>query len=104
MQSVGEVMSIASTFTESLTKAIRSLEIGKTGIRNIDNRFINLPKVELQEEIKTPRPRRIFAILEAIRRNWPIEDISKLSKVDIWFLNEIEKVLTLHPNQHQVQY
>ena len=44
MQSVGEVMSIASTFTESLTKAIRSLEIGKTGIRNIDNRFINLPK------------------------------------------------------------
>ena len=37
MQSVGEVMSIASTFTESLTKAIRSLEIGKTGIRNIDN-------------------------------------------------------------------
>ena len=97
MQSVGEVMSIASTFTESLTKAIRSLEIGKTGIRNMDNRFINLPKVELQEEIKTPRPRRIFAILEAIRRNWPIEDISKLSKVDIWFLNEIEKSFNVTP-------
>jgi carbamoyl-phosphate synthase large subunit len=97
MQSVGEVMSIASTFTESLTKAIRSLEIGKTGIRNIDNRFINLPKVELQEEIKTPRPRRIFAILEAVRRNWPIEDISKLSKVDIWFLNEIEKSFNVTP-------
>ena len=97
MQSVGEVMSIASTFTESLTKAIRSLEIGKTGIRNIDNRFINLPKVELQEEIKTPRPRRKFAILEAIRRNWPIEDISKLSKVDIWFLNEIEKSFNVTP-------
>jgi len=97
MQSVGEVMSIASTFTESLTKAIRSLEIGKTGIRNIDNRFINLPKLELQEEIKTPRPRRIFAILEAIRRNWPIEDISKLSKVDIWFLNEIEKSFNVTP-------
>lgn len=97
MQSVGEVMSIASTFTESLTKAIRSLEIGKTGIRNIDNRFINLPKAELQEEIKTPRPRRIFAILEAIRRNWPIEDISKLSKVDIWFLNEIEKSFNVTP-------
>ena len=44
MQSVGEVMSIASTFTESLTKAIRSLEIGKSGIRNIDNRFIGMPK------------------------------------------------------------
>ena len=46
------------------------------GIRNIDNRVINLPKNQLQEEIKTPRPRRIVAILEAIRGNWPSEDIA----------------------------
>ena len=102
MQSVGEVMSIASTFTESLTKAIRSLEIGKTGIRNIDNRFINLPKNQLQEEIKIPRPRRIFAILEAIRRNWPIEDIALLSKVDLWFLREIEKSFNVNPESTPV--
>ena len=102
MQSVGEVMSIASTFTESLTKAIRSLEIGKTGIRNIDNRFINLPKNQLQEEIKTPRPRRIFAILEAIRRNWPIKDIASLSKVDLWFLREIEKSFNVNPESTPV--
>ena len=102
MQSVGEVMSIASTFTESLTKAIRSLEIGKTGIRNIDNRFINLPKNQLQEEIKTPRPRRIFAILEAVRRNWPIEDIAFLSKVDLWFLREIEKSFNVNPESTPV--
>ena len=97
MQSVGEVMSIASTFTESLTKAIRSLEIGKTGIRNIDNRFINLDKDLLQKEISIPRPRRIFAIFEAIRRNWPIEDISELSKIDVWFLREIEKSFNVNP-------
>ena len=97
MQSVGEVMSIASTFTESLTKAIRSLEIGKTGIRNIDNRFISLDKNQLQEEIGVPRPRRIFAIFEAIRRNWPIEDIAELSKIDIWFLIEIEKSFNVNP-------
>ena len=97
MQSVGEVMSIASTFTESLTKAIRSLEIGKTGIRNIDNRFINLDKELLQKEISIPRPRRIFAIFEAIRRNWPIEDISELSKIDLWFLREIEKSFNVNP-------
>ena len=97
MQSVGEVMSIASTFTESLTKAIRSLEIGKTGIRNIDNRFISLDKNQLQEEIGVPRPRRIFAIFEAIRRNWPIEDIANLSKIDIWFLREIEKSFNVNP-------
>ena len=97
MQSVGEVMSIASTFTESLTKAIRSLEIGKSGIRNIDNRFIGMPKEILQDEIRTPRPRRIFAILEAIRRNWPLEDIAKISSVDIWFLQEIEKSFNVDP-------
>ena len=97
MQSVGEVMSIASTFTESLTKAIRSLEIGKSGIRNIDNRFIGMPKEILQDEIRTPRPRRIFAILEAIRRNWQLEDITKISSVDIWFLQEIEKSFNVDP-------
>ena len=97
MQSVGEVMSIASTFTESLTKAIRSLEIGKTGIRNIDNRFINLDKHQLQKEIHTPRPRRIFAIFEAIRRNWAIEDIAEFSKIDLWFLREIEKSFSVNP-------
>ncbi|MDA8667686.1 carbamoyl-phosphate synthase large subunit [Acidimicrobiia bacterium] len=91
MQSVGEVMSIASTFTESLTKAIRSLEIGKTGIRNIDNRFINLDRLELEKEITVPRPRRIFAVLEALRRNWSVSKISNLSYIDEWFLYEIEK-------------
>ncbi|MDA7548296.1 carbamoyl-phosphate synthase large subunit [Acidimicrobiia bacterium] len=91
MQSVGEVMSIASTFTESLTKAIRSLEIGKTGIRNIDNRFINLDRLELEKEIAVPRPRRIFAVLEALRRNWSVSKISNLSYIDEWFLYEIEK-------------
>ena len=91
MQSVGEVMSIASTFTESLTKAIRSLEIGKTGIRNIDNRFINLDRLELEKEITVPRPRRIFAVLEALRRNWSVSKISNLSYIDEWFLFEIEK-------------
>ena len=91
MQSVGEVMSMASTFTESLTKAIRSLEIGKTGIRNIDNRFINLDRLELEKEIAVPRPRRIFAVLEALRRNWSVSKISNLSYIDEWFLYEIEK-------------
>ena len=99
MQSVGEVMSIASTFTESLTKAIRSLEIGKTGIRNIDTRFINFDKNQLREEISIPRPRRIFAIFEAIRRNWPVDDIAELSKIDPWFLREIEKSFSANPDE-----
>jgi carbamoyl-phosphate synthase large subunit len=45
----------------------------------------------------TPRPRRIFAILEGIRRNWNIEKIANLSSIDIWFLNEIEKSFNVTP-------
>ena len=56
-----------------------------------------MPKEILQDEIRTPRPRRIFAILEAIRRNWPLEDIAKISSVDIWFLQEIEKSFNVNP-------
>ena len=91
MQSIGEVMAIAGTFNESLTKAIRSLEIGKTGILEVDDRLSHLNKDEIEDEIATPRPRRLFAIFEAIRRGWSIEKISNLSHVDKWFLEEIEK-------------
>ena len=71
----------------------------KTGIRNIDTRFINFDKNQLQEEISIPRPRRIFAIFEAIRRNWPVDDIAELSKIDPWFLREIEKSFSANPDE-----
>ena len=98
MQSIGEVMAIAGTFNESLTKAIRSLEIGKTGILEVDDRLSHLDKEELEVEIETPRPTRLFAIFEAIRRGWSIEQISNLSHVDKWFLEEIDRSFSVELN------
>ena len=91
MQSIGEVMSISSTFNESLTKAIRSLETGKTGIRDFSQSLYRLSDSELEHEILTPRPRRIFSIFESLRRGWEPERISSLSKIDLWFIFELQK-------------
>ncbi len=91
MQSIGEVMSISSTFNESLTKAIRSLETGKGGIRDFSKSLNKLSNAELKHEILTPRPRRIYAIFESLRRGWLPELISSLSKIDIWFIFELQK-------------
>ena len=91
MQSVGEVMAIAGTFNESVTKAIRSLETGKYGIRDFNDYFIDMTQKELESEITNPRPRRLFAVLEALRRSWEVDTISKLSNIDEWFIYELER-------------
>ena len=96
MQSVGEVMAIAGTFNESLTKAIRSLETGKSGIRDLNDYLINMTQKELENEIINPRPRRLFAILEALRRSWKADTVSKLSNIDEWFISELEKSFSVN--------
>ena len=103
MQSVGEVMAIAGTFNESLTKAIRSLETGKHGIRDFNDYFINMTKKELENEITNPRPRRLFAIFEALRRSWKANTISKLSNIDEWFISELEKCFSENPSSTPVE-
>ena len=102
MQSVGEVMSIASTFSESLTKAIRSLEIDIEGIKDIESKITNLSDKELKKDIKIPRPRRLFSIIEGINRGFSIEEISKLSHIDQWFLWEIKKTFEVNENSTPV--
>ena len=103
MQSVGEVMAIAGTFNESLTKAIRSLETGKRGIRDFSDYFINMTQKELENEITNPRPRRLFAILEALRRSWKTDTISKLSNIDEWFIFELEKSFSANGSSTPVE-
>ena len=79
-------MAIAGTFNESLTKAIRSLETGKRGIRDFSDYFIKMTQKELENEITNPRPRRLFAILEALSRILKTYTISKLSNIYEWFI------------------
>ena len=95
MQSVGEAMAIGRTFTESLQKALRSLEIGRLGL-NCDpgeEIFNDLSDVQLLDKIAIPTPDRIFEIGECLRRKISIEEIAKFCKFDTWFLDQMLSIV-----------
>lgn len=85
MKSVGEVMAIGRSFSEALQKAIRMLNISCDGL--YEHPFsISCPKTE----IEYATDRRIFAIYEALKQGMTVDAIYELSKIDQWFLKQIE--------------
>ena len=92
MKSVGEVMGIGRTFKEALQKALRSLEIGVAGL---DNKFEHLDAEKLQEGLRIPTPDRIFFIKYALQNGMSINVIYSLSKIDKWFLANIQQIVGL---------
>lgn len=95
MKSVGETMAIGRTFKEALQKGLRSLEIGKTGLDRIFKEDENIPIEKIEEKIRIPGAERIFYIGEALRRGVTIDKINELSKIDKWFLKNIEEIILL---------
>ena len=94
MKSVGEAMAIGRTFKESLQKAIRSLEIGRY---SLDGKHIEggLSKEKLKERLRRNRWDRIWYVAEAFRRKMSTEEIFSLTKIDPWFLNNINDIVKL---------
>ncbi len=94
MKSVGEVMAMGRTFQESLQKALRGLETGKTGL---DPTGLDLSSeddlVRLRRELKEPGPERLFHVADAFRAGMSVEDVYALSFVDPWFLDQIEELV-----------
>ncbi|MEQ1848976.1 MAG: carbamoyl-phosphate synthase large subunit [Candidatus Peribacteraceae bacterium] len=88
MKSVGEVMALGRSFEEAMQKALRMLNIGAQGLFPVPMHF---PKQDLQQEMKRPSPRRIFAIAEALSQEWTTEEINILTGIDRWFLERIKK-------------
>src|ERR1051326_3671029 len=90
MKSVGEAMAIGRTFAESLQKALRSLETGLTGLDEID-----LPDDVngVRAELAKATPDRVRVVAQAIRNGFSIDDIAAITKIDPWFLGEIEAIL-----------
>ncbi|HJO22868.1 MAG: carbamoyl-phosphate synthase large subunit [Myxococcota bacterium] len=95
MKSVGEVMSIGRTFKESLQKAIRSLEVGHTGFEVPDLAEGAEGDEALWRSIDTPRPGRLWALAEAFRRGASLEELSRRSQIDPWFLRNLEQIVAL---------
>ena len=87
MKSVGEVMAIGRTFKESLQKAIRSLEPSTPWRAPAET-----PDSLLREKLATPRPDRIHWLLTAVERGLPAAEICDLTKIDPWFIHQIEEI------------
>ena len=95
MKSVGEVMAIGRTFKESLQKAIRSLEIGHSGMESPVVPDGEEGETALWAQIDTPRPGRLWALAEMLRRGHSVETLYERSKVDPWFLGNLEEIIAM---------
>ncbi len=93
MKSVGEVMAIGRTFKEALLKAVRSLENGRYGL--LLPNLSSLSDDELESKIAVPNPERLWHIAEGFRRDFSLEKIYELSKIDRWFLHNIRQIVEL---------
>ncbi len=103
MKSVGEAMAIGRTFKESLQKALRSLEIGRSGLGGdgkpwrighevYGDRDI-LPRELITQKLSVPNAERIFFLRHAMRAGFSIDEIFELTKIDRWFLTQIKEIV-----------
>jgi carbamoyl-phosphate synthase large subunit len=94
MKSVGEAMAIGRTFKESLQKAIRSLEIDRYSLGN-EHIDADISPAQLKDKLRTNCWDKIWYIAEGFRRKMSADEIFDLSKIDPWFLNNINDIVKL---------
>jgi carbamoyl-phosphate synthase large subunit len=93
MKSVGEVMGIGRSFQEALQKACQSLEINRNGLGADGRELTN--QTEILESLEHASWNRLFHIYDAIKLGIPFKTIVEKTKIDIWFLKQIEDLIKL---------
>src|SRR6187455_905119 len=93
MKSVGEAMGIGRNFQEALQKACQSLEIRRNGL-GADGREIR-EQEEILDSLEHPSWNRLFHIYDAMKLGISMKTISKLTRIDRWFLKQIEELVEL---------
>ncbi|MFN5888686.1 MAG: carbamoyl-phosphate synthase large subunit [Flavobacteriales bacterium] len=93
MKSVGEVMGIGRSFQEALQKACQSLEINRNGLGADGKELTN--QNEILSSLEKPSWNRLFHIYDAIKLGIPFKTIVEKTKIDIWFLRQIEYLIKL---------
>jgi carbamoyl-phosphate synthase large subunit len=88
MKSVGEVMAIGGCFQESFQKALRGLEVGVNGLDPLTTDVDVIAK-----ELGEPRSERIWYVGDAFRMGMSAEEVFNISKIDPWFLAQIEDLI-----------
>jgi carbamoyl-phosphate synthase large subunit len=107
MKSVGETMAIGRTFKEALQKGLRSLEIGRHGLgadgkdrlpfpsgTSSETRRFNLLE-EMRKQLSAPNAERVFCLRQALLLGMKVEEIHELTKIDPWFLTNIQEITNL---------
>ncbi len=92
MRAVGEVMSIGKTYKEAFQKAIRSLEIGRSGLGHAKN-FDSLSREQLLQMLITPSSERHFLMYEALRKGASVQEIHELTKVKEYFIQQMKELV-----------
>jgi carbamoyl-phosphate synthase large subunit len=95
MKSVGEVMAIGRTFQESFQKALRGLEIGRTGLNELTNLDDEDERARLIRELKVPGADRIWYVADAFRAGMSMADLVEFTSIDPWFLAQIEDLVAI---------
>ena len=93
MKSVGEVMGIGRSFQEALQKACQSLEINRNGLGADGKELTN--QNEILHSLEFASWNRLFHIYDAIRLGIPFKTIVEKTKIDIWFLKQIEEMIKM---------
>jgi carbamoyl-phosphate synthase large subunit len=98
MKSVGEVMAMGRTFQESVQKAIRGLEIDRSGFesplgKRPGDAFAPDEVERVRAEVRVPRAHRLFWIGEAFRAGLSVDEVFSLTFIDPWFLREVEEIV-----------
>ena len=93
MKSVGEVMGIGRSFQEALQKACQSLEINRNGLGADGKELTN--QDEILHSLEFASWNRLFHIYDAIKLGIPFKKIVEKTKIDIWFLKQIEDLIKL---------
>ena len=93
MKSVGEVMAIGRNFQEALQKACQSLENNRIGLSSPKGVYLKTDKI--LEGLKNPSWDRIFLLKEAYKLGVPTAKIQELTKIDIWYLKQIQELVQI---------
>ena len=93
MKSVGEVMAIGRTFQESMQKALRGLEVGVAGFDPVLDLNDENATAILTNQLAEAGPDRIWYLADGFRQGMSVEEIFAITKVDRWFLVQIEDII-----------
>ncbi|MFL2582538.1 MAG: carbamoyl-phosphate synthase large subunit [Flavobacteriales bacterium] len=103
MKSVGEVMGIGRTFQEALQKACQSLEIGRNGL-GADGKELR-DQDAILASLRKPSWDRLFHLYDGIKLGLPLSKVYEATKIDFWFLKQIEELIALEReiSKYQIQ-